>query len=71
MPRSRKERPSSTAGRSKGSNCQRSILKTQYAKDCRFYKNDPKNYAKICDIVNQEKGNLANGSPWIKEVLES
>lgn len=70
MPRSRKERQSSTPGKSKGSNCQKSVLKTQYAKDARFYKNDPKNYAKVCFLVDQEKGNLANGSPWIKEVIE-
>lgn len=71
MPKSKKERPSSTPGRTKGSNCQKSQLKNQYAKDSRFYKNDPVNYAKVCHLVNQEKGNLSNGSPWIKEILES
>lgn len=70
MPKSRKDRPSSTAGKSKGSNCQKSILKTQHSKDSKMYKTDPINYAKVCHLVNQEKGNLANGSPWIAEVIK-
>ena len=67
--KSKKTGGSSTPGKSKGSNCQKSIIKTQAAKDNRFYKTDPVNYAKACHLINQEKGNMSNGSPWIKEIL--
>lgn len=43
---------SSTAGKMKGANCQKSIIKTQYCKDTRFYKKDPINYAKTCAVVD-------------------
>lgn len=57
MPKSRKQRPSSTNGRTKGENCQRSQIKNLYAKDPRFYKKDPENYATACALVDSMKGN--------------
>lgn len=57
MPKSRKLRPSSTPGRTKGDNCQRSQIKNQYSKDTKFYKKDPANYAAACAIIDEMKGN--------------
>lgn len=65
MPKSDKSRPSSTAGRSKGENCQRSQIKTLYAKDARFYKKHPANYMQACKLINKQKGNQKSG--WIEE----
>ena len=57
MPKSRKERPSSTAGKTKGSNCQKSELKNLHAKDTKLYRTNPKLWKKACDAVDKEKGN--------------
>lgn len=65
MPKSRKQRPSSTPGKSKGFNCQRSELKTKYAKDSKWFKKDVANYMVACEIINAQKGNLKSG--WIEE----
>jgi len=65
MPKSKKDRPSSTAGRTKGGNCQKSIIKTQYCRDSKFFKTDPLNYLKACKIINNEKGNQKSG--WIED----
>jgi len=48
---------SSTAGRSKGQNCQRSELKTLYAKDPRLHRTNPKLYEACCVEVGKQKGN--------------
>lgn len=48
MPKSRKLRPSSTPGISKGMNCKKTQLKMRLAKDTRFHKTDPLNYANAC-----------------------
>jgi hypothetical protein len=65
MPRAKKDRGSSTPGKSKGFNCQRSQMKTQYAKDAKWYKKDVDNYMNACLIINAQKGNLKSG--WIEE----
>ena len=57
MPKSRKIRPSSTPGKSKGQNCQRSQLKNLYALDTRLYRTNPKLYEKACLEISQMKGN--------------
>lgn len=57
MPKSRKERSSSTPGRTKGSNCQKSDLKNLHANDTKLYKTNPKLWFKCCDAVDSEKGN--------------
>lgn len=57
MPKSRKERPSSTPGRSKGTNCQRSQLKNLYAKDPRAHRTRPTEFLRACQIISQMKGN--------------
>lgn len=46
-----KRESSSTAGKLKGANCQKSPLKTQFAKDSRMYRTDPKAYAKAEELV--------------------
>lgn len=58
MPKSRKQRPSSTPERSKGSNCQKSVLKTWYAKDTRAYKKNRADWLLACIEVSNQKGNL-------------
>lgn len=65
MPKSRKNRPSSTPGKSKNSNCQKSQLKNQYVHDNRWYKKDIANYVKACKHINDQKGNSKSG--WIDE----
>ena len=57
MPKSRKLRPSSTPGRTKNSNCQRSQLKNLYCKDHRLYRTNPDLWAKCCAEVDLQKGN--------------
>lgn len=44
---------SSTPGKSKGPNCQRSQDKNLYSKDARLYKKDPENYERICKVINK------------------
>ncbi len=46
-----KRESSSTPGKSKGANCQKSELKTQFAKDSRMYRTDPKKFAQAEEIV--------------------
>ncbi len=53
MAKKERTKSSSTPGRSKGANCHKSQIKTQYCKDSRMYKKDPDNYAKICAIVDK------------------
>lgn len=65
MPKSRKTRPSSTPGKTKDKNCQKSEAKNKYCLDTRFYKNDPMNYMKVCEQINGMKGNQKSG--WIEE----
>jgi hypothetical protein len=60
---------SSTPGRQKGSNCQKSQLKNLHSKDSRLYRTNPFLYAKAAQAVNKEKGNMINGSPWVNELL--
>lgn len=81
MPKKRKQHLSkagngnksmSTPGKAKGTNCHKSPMKTQYAKDPRFYRRDPYNYALAAALVNKEKGNGGvSASPWIEEILNN
>lgn len=57
MPKSRKLRPSSTPGKSKGQNCQRSVLKNLYCKDTRLHRTNPKLFLAACEEVSKMKGN--------------
>lgn len=71
MPKSRKTRPSSTAGRLKNANCQKSVLKNLHAKDARAYRTMPMTYAAAAReiySVNAAKGGIGK-SPWIDELL--
>lgn len=70
MAKKEKSKGSSTAGKVKGSNCQKSQLKNMHAKDTRLYKTNPFLYAKTAQAVNKEKGNLLNGSAWVNEILK-
>jgi hypothetical protein len=65
MPKSRKERPSSTPGRQKNDNCQKSQTKNKYCNDTRWYKKDVENYRKACLLINSMKGNQK--SAWAEE----
>jgi len=70
MPKKNKlGRGSSTPGKLKGSNCQKSQLKNLHAKDSRLYPTNPFLYTKAAQPINKEKGNLINGSPWVNELL--
>jgi len=62
MPKSKKLRPSSTAGRTKGSNCQRSQGKNLYCKDTILYRKNPDLYAKCCIEIDNQKGNRQSTS---------
>lgn len=57
MPKSKKERPSSTPGRLKGSNCQRSQLKNLYCLDTKLWRKNPDLWSKCCAEVDGQKGN--------------
>ncbi len=59
MPRANKKagRGSSTPGKSKGQNCQRSEKKNLHAKDSRLYRTNPALYAACCLEVDSMKGN--------------
>jgi hypothetical protein len=58
MPKAGKNsKGSSTPGRSKGTNCQRSQLKNMYCLDSRLYRTNPALYEKCCVEVGQQKGN--------------
>ena len=59
MPKANKKRGkgSSTSGKIKGKNCQRSQLKNLYSKDARIYKRDPATYEKACMEIASMKGN--------------
>jgi hypothetical protein len=57
MPKSRKERPSSTAGKAKGDNCHRSQMKNLWAKDSKFYRKNPREFLKAAILISGMKGN--------------
>jgi len=57
---------SSTPGKSKGSNCQKSQLKTMYCKDTKLHKKNPTLWLRACEEVSKEKGNLPT-----QEVIQS
>lgn len=63
------KKSSSTPGRMKGSNCQRSQLKTLYAKDSRLYRNNPLLYEKTCIEIGKMKGNYPYKPP--SEIAEA
>lgn len=70
MPKSRKQRPSSTAGKVKSDNCHRSQLKNLHSKDPRLYRTNPALYAaaaRVIYTVNAKKGST-HKSPWIEEI---
>ena len=48
-----KKKSSSTAGKEKGANCQKSDLKVQFAKDGKMHKKDPKKYAQVEKIIRE------------------
>ena len=50
---SQKKKSSSTPGKEKGDNCQKSALKVQFCKDSRMYRTDPKRYAEAEKIVRE------------------
>ena len=60
MPKSKKNngRGSSTAGKAKGANCQKSVLKTWYSKDTKAYRKNPTDWLSACIEVSNMKGNL-------------
>lgn len=66
MPKSRKERPSSTPGKSKDKNCQKSQMKNMYCNDTKWCKKDPNGYAKACKEIDSYKGNQK--STWYNEI---
>lgn len=53
-----KKRSSSTAGKMKGSNCQKSVAKTFVAKDTKGMKTDWALWMEGCRQISKEKGNL-------------
>lgn len=57
MPKSRRERPSSTSGRLKGQNCHKTELKNLHSKHTKLHRQNPKMWNKCCDAVDKEKGN--------------
>jgi hypothetical protein len=50
-------RGSSTPGKSKGQNCQRSQLKNLFAYDTKLHKTNPKLHLRACEEVSKQKGN--------------
>ena len=50
---SEKKKSSSTAGKEKGANCQKSDLKVQFCKDGRMHKTNPKKFAQVEKIVRE------------------
>lgn len=66
MPKSKKERPSSTKGIAKGWNCKKTILKTRMAKDQRFYKKSMAGSTKasIYEQACLEIGTLKGNNSW-------
>jgi hypothetical protein len=59
------KRSSSTAGKMKGSNCQKSVAKTYVAKDTKGMKKDWALWVQGCIEISKEKGNLPT-----QEVIE-
>lgn len=57
MPKSRKIRPSSTAGRMKNSNCQKSVAKNFVVHDTKGWKKDPALWLQGCREISAQKGN--------------
>lgn len=51
MPKSRKLRPSSTPGKLKGANCQKSQKKNLFVNDTRLYKKDSKLWLSVLEEV--------------------
>lgn len=65
MPKSRKLRPSSTPGRQKNSNCQKSIAKNFVVLDTKGYKKNPNLWLQGCLEISSMKGNFP-----VQEVIE-
>lgn len=60
MPKAKKrvgKSSSSTAGKAKGSSCQRSQIKNLHANDTRMYRKNPDLWEKICKVIDNQKGN--------------
>lgn len=60
MPKSRKLRPSSTPGRLKGANCQKSEKKNLFVHDTKLHKTNPKLWLSVLQEVQdiqKAKGN--------------
>ena len=55
--KNRQQHSSSTAGKMKDQNCQRSQMKNLYCKDSRLYRTNPTLYAKAVAEVDSMKGN--------------
>ena len=60
MPKAKKKgkESSSTPGRQKGPNCQKSVLKTWYCKDTKAHKKNRTDWLNACKEVSNMKGNL-------------
>jgi hypothetical protein len=65
MPKSRKLRPSSTPGKSKNSNCQKSVAKNYVVLDTKGYRKDIALWIQGCKEISAMKGNLPT-----QEILE-
>lgn len=65
MPKSRKLRPSSTSGRQKNANCQKSVAKNFVVNDTKGYKKDPALWLQGCKEISAMKGNFPT-----QEILE-
>lgn len=65
MPKSRRLRPSSTPGRQKNSNCQKSVAKNFVTLDTKGYKKDPNLWLQGCIEISDMKGNFPT-----QEVIE-
>lgn len=65
MPKSRKTRPSSTAGKMKGSNCQKSVAKNFVVNDTKGFKKEPNLWLQGCMEISTQKGNFP-----VQEVIE-
>ena len=66
MPKSKGRHSSSTPGKAKGLNCQKTPLKVQLAKHSRFRKKDPLNYANAC----KESDALMGVKSWTTRVAD-
>lgn len=70
MPKSRKLRPSSTPGRMKGTNCQKSENKNLFVHDTKLHKTNPKLWLSILKEV-QSVQNAKGNAHKLHELIEN